>query len=90
MKKINILILLILFLITGCIKEDKITCTLGEEKFHLTFEEGRIIKYVDNNGNEQGKDVIDEMNSYIENIDSNRDAINKIKTVVSGYGGICK
>ena len=90
MKKIIFLILLITTFIftTGC-NNNKLECSLTNDKFTLVFEDGKIIKYLDNSGREEDSSKIEEFNTYLVNDNNNTDAMSTIKALLASFGGNC-
>lgn len=89
MKKIIFLILLITTFIftTGC--DNKLECSLTNDKFTLIFEDGKIIKYLDKSGREEDSSKIEEFNTYLVNDNNNTDAMSTIKALLASFGGNC-
>ncbi len=89
MKKIIFLILLITTFIftTGC--NNKLECSLTNDKFTLVFEDGKIIKYLDKSGREEDSSKIEEFNTYLVNDNNNTDAMSTIKALLASFGGNC-
>ena len=89
MKKIIFLILLITTFIftTGC--DNKLECSLTNDKFTLVFEDGKIIKYLDKSGREEDSSKIEEFNTYLVNDNNNTDAMSTIKALLASFGGNC-
>lgn len=89
MKKIIFLILLITTFIftTGC--NNKLECSLTNDKFILIFEDGKIIKYLDKSGREEDSSKIEEFNTYLVNDNNNTDAMSTIKALLASFGGNC-
>lgn len=89
MKKIIFLILLITTFIftTGC--NNKLECSLTNDKFTLIFEDGKIIKYLDKSGREEDSSKIEEFNTYLVNDNNNTDAMSTIKALLASFGGSC-
>lgn len=89
MKKIIFLILLITTFIftTGC--NNKLECSLTNDKFTLVFEDGKIIKYLDKSGREEDSSKIEEFNTYLVNDNNNTDAMSTIKALLASFGGSC-
>ncbi len=89
MKKIIFLILLITTFIftTGC--NNKLECSLTNDKFTLIFEDGKIIKYLDKSGREEDSSKIEEFNTYLVNDNNNTDAMSTIKALLASFGGNC-
>ncbi len=89
MKKIIFLILLITTFIftTGC--NNKLECSLTNDKFTLIFEDGKIIKYLDKSGREEDSSKIEEFNTYLVNDNNNPDAMSTIKALLASFGGNC-
>ena len=89
MKKIIFLILLITTFIftTGC--NNKLECSLTNDKFILIFEDGKIIKYLDKSGREEDSSKIEEFNTYLVNDNNNTDAMITIKALLASFGGNC-
>ncbi len=90
MKKIIFLILLITTFIftTGC-NNNKLECSLTNDKFTLVFEDGKIIKYLDKSGIEEDSSKIEEFNTYLVNDNNNTDAMSTIKALLASFGGNC-
>lgn len=90
MKKIIFLILLITTFIftTGC-NNNKLECSLTNDKFTLVFEDGKIIKYLDKSGREEDSSKIEEFNTYLFNDNNNTDAMSTIKALLASFGGNC-
>ena len=90
MKKIIFLILLITTFIftTGC-NNNKLECSLTNDKFTLVFEDGKIIKYLDKSGREEDSSKIEEFNTYLVNDNNNTDAMSTIKALLASFGGKC-
>ena len=90
MKKIIFLILLITTFIftTGC-NNNKLECSLTNDKFTLVFEDGKIIKYLDKSGREEDSSKIEEFNTYLVNDTNNTDAMSTIKALLASFGGNC-
>ena len=90
MKKIIFLILLITTFIfnTGC-NNNKLECSLTNDKFTLVFEDGKIIKYLDKSGREEDSSKIEEFNTYLVNDNNNTDAMSTIKALLASFGGNC-
>ena len=90
MKKIIFLILLITTFIftTGC-NNNKLECSLTNDKFTLVFEDGKIIKYLDKSGREEDSSKIEEFNTYLVNDNNNTDAMSTIKALLAAFGGNC-
>lgn len=90
MKKIIFLILLITAFIftTGC-NNNKLECSLTNDKFTLVFEDGKIIKYLDKSGREEDSSKIEEFNTYLVNDNNNTDAMSTIKALLASFGGSC-
>ncbi len=90
MKKIIFLILLITIFIftTGC-NNNKLECSLTNDKFTLVFEDGKIIKYLDKSGREEDSSKIEEFNTYLVNDNNNTDAMSTIKALLASFGGNC-
>ncbi len=90
MKKIIFLILLITTFIftTGC-NNNKLECSLTNDKFTLVFEGGKIIKYLDKSGREEDSSKIEEFNTYLVNDNNNTDAMSTIKALLASFGGSC-
>ena len=89
MKKIIFLILLITTFIftTGC--NNKLECSLTNDKFTLIFEDGKTIKYLDKSGREEDSSKIEEFNTYLVNDNNNTDAMSTIKALLASFGGNC-
>lgn len=89
MKKIIFLILLITTFVftTGC--NNKLECSLTNDKFTLVFEDGKIIKYLDKSGREEDSSKIEEFNTYLVNDNNNTDAMSTIKALLASFGGNC-
>lgn len=89
MKKIIFLILLIttFTFTTGC--NNKLECSLTNDKFTLVFEDGKIIKYLDKSGREEDSSKIEEFNTYLVNDNNNTDAMSTIKALLASFGGSC-
>ena len=89
MKKIIFLILLITTFIftTGC--NNKLECSLTNDKFTLISEDGKIIKYLDKSGREEDSSKIEEFNTYLVNDNNNTDAMSTIKALLASFGGNC-
>lgn len=90
MKKIIFLILLITTFIftTGC-NNNKLECSLTNDKFTLVFKDGKIIKYLDKSGREEDSSKIEEFNTYLVNDNNNTDAMSTIKALLASFGGNC-
>ena len=90
MKKIIFLILLITTFIftTGC-NNNKLECSLTNDKFTLVFEDGKIIKYLDKSGREEDSSKIEEFNTYLVNDNNNTYAMSTIKALLASFGGNC-
>ena len=90
MKKIIFPILLITTFIftTGC-NNNKLECSLTNDKFTLVFEDGNIIKYLDKSGREEDSSKIEEFNTYLVNDNNNTDAMSTIKALLASFGGNC-
>mgnify|MGYP007073449099 FL=1 len=90
MKKIIFLILLITTFIftTGC-NNNKLECSLTNDKFTLVFVDGKIIKYLDKSGREEDSSKIEEFNTYLVNDNNNTDAMSTIKALLASFGGNC-
>ena len=90
MKKLIFLILLITtFIFTiGC-NNNKLECSLTNDKFTLVFEDGKIIKYLDKSGREEDSSKIEEFNTYLVNDNNNTDAMSTIKALLASFGGNC-
>lgn len=90
MKKIifPILILTIFIITTGC-NNNKLECSLTNDKFTLIFENGKIIKYLDKTGKEEDSSKIEEFNTYLSDADNNTDAMSTIKALLVSFGGNC-
>lgn len=91
MKKILIILFVSMFLLTGCSKKEDLICDIGSTTVTITFKNGKIIKYVDKIKGESSKEDLDNMNKeYLKEIDNNKDAINKLREVITIMGGYCK
>lgn len=86
MKKV-LVCMLALFIITGC--SNNMICRLSNDSFELVFKNGKIIEYYDSKGNPVDKSVIQEMNTYLKNIDDNYEAKKIIKDLLNSYDGEC-
>ena len=90
MKKIIFLILLITtFIFTTRCNNNKLECSLTNDKFTLVFEDGKIIKYLDKSGREEDSSKIEEFNTYLVNDNNNTDAMSTIKALLASFGGNC-
>ena len=90
MKKIIFLILLITTFIftTGC-NNNKLECSLTNDKCTLVFEAGKIIKYLYKFVNYKYFSKIDEFIIYFINDNNNTDAMSTIKALLASFGGNC-
>ena len=86
MKKI-VLVILITFFITGC--GNTLKCSLSDDKFKLVFQNGKIVEYYDSSGKSVEKSVMDEMNTYLKNVNDDSEAMKIIEDLLNSYGGEC-
>lgn len=91
MKKILIILFISVVLLTGCTKEENLICDIGNTTVTITLKNGKIIRYFDKVKGESTKEDLDNMNNeYLREIDNNKDAINKLKEVITILGGSCE
>lgn len=91
MKKVFLLILFCILLLTGCSKEEELICDIGTTTVTVTIKEGKIISYVDKIKGELDSEGIKRLNeSYLKSVTNNNDALNTLRDVIATMGGNCK
>ncbi len=89
MKKI-LLIIVGLFILTGCDKGEEITCTINNEEAIFTMKNGIITSYT-LNGQKQSQSEIDEINgTYFTSSTNNEEGKEALQTYVNSLNGSCK
>ena len=89
MKKI-LLIIVGLFILTGCDKGEEITCTINNEEAIFTMKNGIITSYT-LNGQNQSQSEIDEINgTYFTSSTNNEEGNEALQTYVNSLNGSCK
>lgn len=88
MKKI--IIISLVFFLTGCTKGEEITCTINNKTSKFTMKNGIIIKY-EIDKIRQKKSVIDEINgTYFTSSENNQEGIRTLYDYVYSLGGTCE
>lgn len=91
MRKILIILFISMILLTGCSKKEDLICEIGSTTVTITLKKGKIIKYVDKIKGESTNEDLDNMNNeYLKEVNNNKDAINKLREVITIMGGYCK
>lgn len=87
MKK-NLLVLC-LFILTGCSKGENMECTINGKKAIFTLKNGIVSAYV-LDGKSKGRSEIDELNgTYFTSSKTNEEGKLVLKNYVSSIGGSC-
>lgn len=91
MRKVFLLFIFSVLLLTGCSSVEKLTCDIGTTTVTVTVKSGQIISYVDKLKGDLDSEKIEQLNEfYLKDITSNTDAINKLRDVIATMGGNCK
>ena len=91
MRKLFLLFIFSILLLTGCSLEEELTCDISSTTVTVTVKNGKIISYVDKIKGDLDSEGINQLNeSYLKDITSNTDAINKLRDVIASIGGNCK
>ncbi len=91
MRKIFLLFIFSILLLTGCSSIEELTCDIGSTTVTVTVKNGKIISYIDKIEGDLDSEGIAQLNeSYLKDITSNTDAINKLRDVIATMGGNCK
>jgi len=91
MKKIILLLIFSILLLTGCAAKEELVCDIGSTVVTVTVQKGKIISYIDKIEGELSSEGIKQLNeSYLESITNNVDAINKLRDVIATMGGNCR
>lgn len=88
MKKI-LLITIGLFLLTGCDKGEKLTCTIDNKEAIFTMKNGIITSYT-LDGQNQNQSTVDEINgTYFTSSQNNEEGKEALQTYVNSLNGSC-
>ena len=88
MKKI-LLIIVALFLITGCDKGEQLTCTINNKKAIFTMKNGIITSYT-LDGQKQSQNEVDELNgTYFTSSTNNEEGKEALQNYVNSLNGSC-
>lgn len=88
MKKI-LLIIVALFLITGCDKGEQLTCTINNKEAIFTMKNGIITSYT-LDGQKQSQNEIDELNgTYFTSSTNNEEGKEALQNYVNSLNGSC-
>ena len=89
MKKIFLLFICVL-LLTGCSNKSELVCDIGITTVTITIKDGKIINYFDKLDGALDNDDITQLNkAYLQDINTNEDAIAKLRDVIASMGGNC-
>lgn len=87
MKKI--VIILGIFLLTGCSKGEEFTCTVDNKKATFTLKDGIITSYVLDD-KKQSQSIIDEINgTYFTSATNNKEGKEALTNYVNSQNGSC-
>ncbi len=88
MKKI-LLIIVALFLITGCDKGEQLTCTINNKEAIFTMKNGIITSYT-LDGQKQSQNEVDELNgTYFTSSTNNEEGKEALQNYVNSLNGSC-
>ncbi len=88
MKK-YIIVLFIVFVLTGCTKGEEVICTVNNKKAIFTLKNGIITNYK-LDGKMKKKYEIDEINgTYFTNSENNEEGVQVLREYVNSLGGTC-
>lgn len=90
MKKIFLLFICVL-LLTSCSNKSELVCDIGITTVTITIKDGKIINYFDKLDGALDNDDITQLNkAYLQDINTNEDAIAKLRDVIASMGGNCR
>lgn len=88
MKKCFVIILG-LFLLTGCANEEKVTCNIKGKEAIFSLKNGMISHYKINGIPKTNAEIAEINGTYFTSSETNEDAKRALQTYVSSLGGTC-